>query len=70
MAPEFLPPRVRNSLWNCVRALVRLARQILRFRLSVQRVRYNCREAAYRVLTITTTIASGSSCVNESPNKR
>ena len=33
-------------------ALIRLARQILRFRLSVQGVRDNCREAACRVVTI------------------
>lgn len=42
-------------------ALIRLARQIVRFRLSVQGVRDNCREAVCRVLTIRFIYASGSS---------
>jgi len=41
-------------------ALIRLARQILRFRLRVQGVRDNCREAVCRVLTIRFVHASGS----------
>lgn len=42
-------------------ALIRLARQILRFRLRVQRIRDDCREAVCRVLTIRFIHASGSS---------
>jgi hypothetical protein len=50
-------------------ALIRLARQILRFRLSVQGVPYNFREAVCRVLTIRFIHASGSSALNESSTK-
>jgi hypothetical protein len=42
-------------------ALIRLAREILRFRLRVQGVRYNRTEAVCRVLAIRFIHASGSS---------